>query len=40
MKPANWLFVQVADSVTVDATTITLKGVAPQTLMFSIVPSA
>lgn len=38
MKPANWLFVQVADSVTVDAKTITLKGVAPQTLMFSDRP--
>ncbi len=34
MKPANWLFVQVADSVTVDDKTITLKGIAPQTLMF------
>lgn len=38
MKPANWLFVQVADSVTVDDKTITLKGVAPQTLMFTDRP--
>lgn len=38
MKPANWLFVQVADSVMVDDKTITLKGVAPQTLMFSDRP--
>lgn len=38
MKPANWLFVQVADSVVVDDKTITLKGVAPQTLMFSDRP--
>ncbi|WP_341987502.1 hypothetical protein [Azorhizobium sp. AG788] len=38
MKPANWLFVQVADSVVVDEKTITLKGVAPQTLMFADRP--
>ncbi|TCT03478.1 hypothetical protein [Aquabacter spiritensis] len=38
MKPANWLFVQVADSVTVDGNTLTLKGVAPQTLMFTDRP--
>lgn len=38
MKPANWLFVQVADSVVVDKDTLTLKGVAPQTLMFSDRP--
>lgn len=38
MKPANWLFVQVADSVTVDDKTITLKGVAPQTVMFADRP--
>lgn len=38
MKPANWLFVQVADSVVVDDKTITLKGVAPQTVMFTDRP--
>ncbi|MFG1345036.1 hypothetical protein V5F59_09105 [Xanthobacter autotrophicus DSM 431] len=38
MKPANWLFVQVADSVVVDDKTITLKGVAPQVLMFTDRP--
>ncbi len=38
MKPANWLFVQVADSVTVSDKTLTLKGVAPQTLMFADRP--
>lgn len=38
MPPANWLFVQVADSVTIDEKTITLKGVAPQTLMFTDRP--
>jgi hypothetical protein len=38
MPPANWLFVQTADSVTVEGTTLTLKGVAPQTLMFTDRP--
>jgi len=38
MPSANWLFVQVADSFTSDGKTLTLKGVAPQTLMFSDRP--
>jgi len=38
MPAANWLFVQVADSFTSDGKTITLKGIAPQTLMFSDRP--
>jgi len=38
MPAANWLFVQVADSVTVDGNKLVLKGVAPQTLMFSDRP--
>ncbi|MET0745063.1 MAG: hypothetical protein ABWY78_16950 [Microvirga sp.] len=38
MPPANWLFVQSAASVTYEGTTLTLKGVAPQTLMFTDRP--
>jgi hypothetical protein len=38
MPGANWLFVQTADSITTDGKTITLKGVNPQTLMFSDRP--
>ena len=38
MPGANWLFVQTADSITTDGKTITLKGVKPQTLMFTDRP--
>lgn len=38
MPPANWLFVQAADSVSVDGNKIVLKGVAPQTVMFADRP--
>jgi hypothetical protein len=38
MPGANWLFVQTADSITTDGKTITLKGVNPQTLMFTDRP--
>lgn len=38
MPGANWLFVQTADSITTDGKTITLKGINPQTLMFSDRP--
>lgn len=38
MPAANWLFVQVADSFTSDGKSITLKGIAPQTLMFTDRP--
>ncbi|OYW52389.1 MAG: hypothetical protein B7Z30_15840 [Rhizobiales bacterium 12-68-15] len=38
MPAANWLFVQAADSVTVDGNKIVLKGVAPQTVMFTDRP--
>lgn len=38
MQGANWLFVQVADSVVVDDKTITLKGIAPQVVMFADRP--
>ncbi|MGH6840606.1 MAG: hypothetical protein ACREDV_00700 [Methylocella sp.] len=38
IPPANWLFVQTADSMTFKGTTLTLKGVAPQTLMFTDRP--
>ncbi len=38
MPAANWLFVQVADTVTVDGNKLVLKGVAPQTLMFTDRP--
>jgi hypothetical protein len=38
MPPANWLFVQVGDSFTSDGKTLTIKGIAPQTLMFSDRP--
>ncbi|MFG1412866.1 hypothetical protein V5G24_17295 [Xanthobacter sp. VTT E-85241] len=38
MPPANWLFVQVADSVTISGNKMTLKGVAPQTVMFADRP--
>lgn len=38
MPAANWLFVQTADSVTFEGNTLTLKGVAPQTLMFTDRP--
>ncbi len=31
IPPANWLFVQTADSMTFKGTTLTLNGVAPQT---------
>ena len=38
MPAANWLFVQVGDSYASDGKTLTIKGVAPQTLMFSDRP--
>lgn len=38
IPPANWLFVQVADSMSFKGTTLALKGIAPQTLMFSDRP--
>jgi hypothetical protein len=38
MPPANWLFVQVGNSFSSDGKTLTIKGVAPQTLMFSDRP--
>ncbi|WP_137392435.1 hypothetical protein [Rhodoligotrophos defluvii] len=38
MPAANWLFVQTADSFTSDGKTLTLKGINPQTLMFSDRP--
>jgi hypothetical protein len=38
MPAANWLFVQTADSMTFKGTTLTLKGIAPQTLMFTDRP--
>lgn len=38
MPPANWLFVQTADAIASDGKTLTLKGVAPQTLMFTDRP--
>jgi hypothetical protein len=38
MPPAQWLFVQTGTSFTSDGKTLTIKGVAPQTLMFSDRP--
>ncbi len=38
MPAANWLFVQTAASVTTDGKSITLKGINPQTLMFTDRP--
>ncbi|WP_342641653.1 hypothetical protein [Rhodoligotrophos ferricapiens] len=38
MPAANWLFVQSADSFSSDGKTLTLKGVSPQTIMFSDRP--
>jgi hypothetical protein len=38
MPAANWLLVQTAASMTSDGKTLTLKGVAPQTLMFTDRP--
>lgn len=38
LKGVQWLFVQVADSITVTDKTITLKGVAPQVIMFADRP--
>ncbi|TCT07568.1 hypothetical protein [Aquabacter spiritensis] len=38
MPAANWLFVQAADSATVDGSKLVLKGVAPQTIMFADRP--
>ncbi|MEP9378572.1 hypothetical protein ABLE91_17785 [Aquabacter sp. CN5-332] len=38
MPAANWLFVQAADSATVDGSKLVLKGVAPQTVMFADRP--
>ncbi len=35
---ANWLFVQAADSATIDGSKLVLKGVAPQTIMFADRP--
>jgi len=35
---ADWLFVQNADGVSFDGTTLTLKGVHPQTVMFADRP--
>jgi hypothetical protein len=38
MPPANWLFVQTAASMSFEGSTLTLKGVGPQTLMFTDRP--
>ena len=38
MPAATWMFVQVGDSFTTDGKTLTIKGVAPQTLMFTDRP--
>ncbi len=38
MPAANWLFVQTGSSFTSDGKTLTIHGVAPQTLMFSDRP--
>lgn len=38
MPAANWLFVQAADSATVEGSKLILKGVAPQTVMFTDRP--
>ncbi|MEH3148289.1 MAG: hypothetical protein PGN34_23850 [Methylobacterium frigidaeris] len=38
MPSANWLFVQTAASASVEGNTLTLKGVSPQTLMFTDRP--
>ncbi len=38
MPAANWLFVQTGTSFTSDGKTLTIRGVAPQTLMFSDRP--
>jgi hypothetical protein len=38
MPAANWLFVQTGTSFTSDGKTLTIHGVAPQTLMFSDRP--
>lgn len=35
---ASWLFVQTASAMTFEGNTLTLKGVAPQTLMFADRP--
>lgn len=35
---ANWLFVQVADQVSIEGNKLILKGTAPQTLMFADRP--
>ncbi|HYP84485.1 hypothetical protein [Variovorax sp.] len=38
MPPANWLFVQTGTSFTSDGKTLSIHGVAPQTLMFTDRP--
>lgn len=38
MPPANWLFVQTGQSFTSDGKTLKIRGVSPQTLMFSDRP--
>jgi hypothetical protein len=38
IPPADWLFVQTADSMTYKGGTLTLKGISPQTVMFSDRP--
>jgi len=38
MPPANWLFVQTGQSFTSDGKTLRIRGVSPQTLMFSDRP--
>ena len=38
MPAADWLFVQVGDSLTSDGKTLTISGIAPQTTMFSDRP--
>lgn len=38
MPAANWMFVQTGKSFTSDGKTLTIRGVAPQTLMFSDRP--
>lgn len=38
IPPANWLFVQTGQSFTFDGKTLKIRGVSPQTLMFSDRP--
>jgi hypothetical protein len=38
MPPADWLFVQIGSAFTSDGKSLTVKGVSPQTLMFTDRP--